>query len=240
MNNEKFFLKTPAEKKDILNSERKYYSDWRNENEQSNKPFFAVHSDFEVTCLKEISGGALKLYVYLGFRAKYRTGEVWESIPEISNFFEKDERTVAKWFSELERANLVSRYQTGFNRAANSFLKPYGFRINIINSLGYASFKSVQEYITQNDLRHISRTVLLNYDFIEYSVVLEQRINETEYIYHCFINYDHNEIVLLQNMLNLDGIFVDNFDINQTLMNPVNQYRLIYSELLKYHREEIL
>jgi len=242
MSKEYFFLKKSDEKKEILNNERKYYSEWRNKNEESNKPFFAIHSDFEVTCLKDISGGAFKLYTYLGFRAKYRTGEVWESIPEIALFFEKDERTIAKWFSELEKLNLISRHQTGYNRKANTFLKPYGFDIEIINSfLSKSNHENIKKYIEENELRDFTKVLLFNYDFVEYTIILEQRVKLNEFKYHCFIDYDPIDIKELANNKDLKNVNTDNYDIKQSLKNNFNsQYKLLYSELLNYYREEIL
>jgi len=107
---------------DIL---RKNYEEWKTLRKNSKAPFFIVYSDFK-TKLKEVSGGALKLYIFLGFHVNTYTGECWVSSETIAEFFGNDERTVKKWFSELETLGLITRMQTGFHRIANTFLLPYG------------------------------------------------------------------------------------------------------------------
>jgi len=153
-----FFNLPKDEKKEIMNDSREEYSTWKKQNIEFNKPFFQIHTDFETTFLKDISGGALKLYIYLGFRAKYMTGELWESIPTIASFFDKDIRTIANWFEELEKIGLVSRYQVGYKRSANTFLRPYGFNISIYDTLIGSSYESIIEKKLFNVLVHIIRS----------------------------------------------------------------------------------
>lgn len=104
---------------------RKNYGDWKDLRKNSKAPFFIVYSDFK-NKLKELSGGALKLYIFLGFHVNTYTGECWVSSKTIAEFFENDERTVKKWFSELETLGLLTRIQTGYHRIANTFFLPYG------------------------------------------------------------------------------------------------------------------
>lgn len=109
-----------------MNQLRGNYKAWKERKRISGTPFFMVYTDFKDTHLKEMSGGSLKLYVYLGFHANNFTGESWHSSDTIADYFGVDVRTVKKWFAELEDRNMVTRIQTGYKRAANTFLLPYG------------------------------------------------------------------------------------------------------------------
>lgn len=101
------------------------YKNWKIMKKNTKSPFFIIYKDFKYTHLQHISGGALKLYVYLGLHVNTFTGECWHSSESISNFFQVDIRTVKKWFAELENEKLIVRIQTGFKRVANTFLLPY-------------------------------------------------------------------------------------------------------------------
>jgi hypothetical protein len=102
------------------------YKIWKDIRRELKTPFFVVYTDFKDIHLKEISGGALKLYIYLGFHVNTFTGECWHSVESIAIFFGNDERTVKKWFNELEEKKLIKKIQTGYKRVANTFLLPYG------------------------------------------------------------------------------------------------------------------
>jgi hypothetical protein len=105
---------------------RDQYKEWKNYRRNENSPFFIIYKDFQNEYLKTISGGALKLFVFLGFNTNNFTGECWISAPEIADYFGNDTRTIKSWFAELESLGLLKRVQTGFKRKGNSFLQPYG------------------------------------------------------------------------------------------------------------------
>ncbi len=108
-----------------MESLRNDYSVWREQNREAKTPFFIVYKDFEEEHLREISGGALKLFLFFGFHTNNFTGECWVSSPTIADFFKVDERTVKRWIEELEARGLIKRIQTGYKRVANTFLIPY-------------------------------------------------------------------------------------------------------------------
>ncbi|MGE7738803.1 helix-turn-helix domain-containing protein, partial [Bacillus paramycoides] len=144
-----FFNLEKNEKEKIINDLKKSYSLWREKNKEINKPFFLIHNDFEHLFLRDISGGALKLFIYLGFRSKYQTGESWESIDEISAFFGKDPRTISNWFEELENMGLITRKQKGFKMISTTFLRPYGFFVNEYVYIPQASVLQIQQDINK-------------------------------------------------------------------------------------------
>jgi hypothetical protein len=104
---------------------REQYKQWKLGKQEKKDPFFIIYNDFKDLYLKEISGGALKLYIFMGFHARNWTGELWISTPKFAEFFEKDPRTIKKWLAELEEIGLIKRIQTGYHRVANTFLLPY-------------------------------------------------------------------------------------------------------------------
>lgn len=103
---------------------RDNHKNWKEQQRDSKAPFFIIYTDFK-SRLKDISGGALKLYIFLGFHANNLTGECWVSSETIAEYFGNDQRTVKKWFSELIELGLIERIQTGFHRVANTFFLPY-------------------------------------------------------------------------------------------------------------------
>ena len=110
-----------AQMEELRNNHRQ----WKEERRSQKTPFFMIYKDFKDIYLKDISGGALKLYVYLGFHVNSFTGECWISTENIADFFGNDQRTVKKWISELEEIGLIRRIQNGFKRVANTFILPY-------------------------------------------------------------------------------------------------------------------
>ena len=104
----------------------KNYSVWRENRKRSNSGFFIIYSDFkDRNILKNISGNALKLYVFLGINSKNDTGESWYTIDSIAKYFNKSPRTISYWIEELEKLNLIKRMQLEVNNASHTYLQPY-------------------------------------------------------------------------------------------------------------------
>ena len=114
----------PREKQGIYLNKR--YSKWK-ESSFSSSGFFPIFSPFkDEYILRNLSGNAVKLYVFLGLMSGNETGETWVSIESISNYFNKSERTISNWISELENAKLIVRFQLKKDGVAHTFLLPYG------------------------------------------------------------------------------------------------------------------
>lgn len=239
-----FFNLSKDEKKEILNHLREVYSDWKNQNQVINKPFFAIHTDFENLFLKDISGGALKLYIYLGFRSKYKTGETWESIDRIALYFEKDKRTVANWFAELEELYLVERHQTGFKRAANTFLKPYGYFFKEIPTFPFPTIDDVDKEITKNIQERNQPylgLMLTNYSYSEHTLVILYKNNKKNLYYGSyFTNFpdDEKEFKSLRKKFMDHRIKMDRYDVSVSLNNISNIDSYIYKIMMEYLNEE--
>ncbi|TBL75986.1 helix-turn-helix domain-containing protein [Paenibacillus thalictri] len=238
--NENFFLKSTSEKNKVFEELKESYGSWKKEIQAMNKPFFAIHSDFKQLFLKDLSGGALKLYLYLGFHAKYYTGELWHTSEEISSFFGKDQRTIGIWFKELEDRGLIFREQKGFRMKANTFLKPYGFtftEINPINSNHLAS-SIVQNIEASKKLGFNPQMVLiLNHSLKEYTILVIYK-NENNFICSYFLNFLESEIKILRYNLKNLSIKCDNLDIEHSLNSSKNKELSLYTLLQKYLDEE--
>jgi transcriptional regulator with XRE-family HTH domain len=99
------------------------YQQWRDQN-LSGDGWFPIFPGFAQKHLAALSGGAVKLYVYLGVNGS-RTGESWHSIPTIARYFGKSSRTVNEWIKELSDAGLIIRYQLKHDGEAHTYLCRY-------------------------------------------------------------------------------------------------------------------
>lgn len=84
--------------------------------------FLALKEEF---LLRELSGGAVKLYLYLGLHSGNMTGRTWVSIETMARYFNKSPRTISNWLLELEKFKLIERMQMEMNGVSNTFLRPY-------------------------------------------------------------------------------------------------------------------
>jgi sarcosine oxidase delta subunit len=106
---------------------RKEYEEWKGM-ALDNFGYFPIFKPFKETfLLRNLSGNALKLYLYLGLMSKNTTGETWVSIDTTAEYFNKSKRTISGWIKELEKAKLIERMQMDLNGVAHTFLKPYGW-----------------------------------------------------------------------------------------------------------------
>lgn len=106
---------------------RANYKKWK-ELSLENVGYFPLFQMFkEDFLLREISGNALKLYIYLGLHTGNKTGETWVAIESMAKYFEKSPRTISNWLDELIKLKLIERRQLKFNDSAHTFLLPYGY-----------------------------------------------------------------------------------------------------------------
>lgn len=240
----KFFLQNNSQKTKIFNELKETFASWKNEVQSFNKPFFAIHSDFKHLFLKDLSGGALKLYVFLGLHSKHQTGESWYSANDVAEFFEKDSRTISNWFKELEDSGLIVREQLGFKMKANTFLRPYGFVIDIFENQVETSIEDVRKYTSFQPSRGYTPYfgLILNYVFKEYTVLLFYKTNgikkghpenpEALFRVSCFLNFNELDISKLRHSSKTYEF--DYFDIDYpvssskykklTIFNYINSY----------------
>lgn len=89
--------------------------------------YFPIFNDLKDEYkLRNLSGNAVKLYVFLGLMSGNMTGETWVAIDSIATYFNKSKRTVSHWLAELEQSDLIKRMQLHPNGPSHTFLLPYG------------------------------------------------------------------------------------------------------------------
>lgn len=100
--------------------------------------YFIIFNDFlSPGLLKNISGNALKLYLYLGLHSNNLNGEVWHGVDKISKYFDKSDRTIRTWLRELQDIGLIYRMQLDFNGNSYNYLLPYNSDIRAKNLIKY-------------------------------------------------------------------------------------------------------
>lgn len=108
------------------------YKEWKQDSLENG--FFPIFQSFkEGFYLKNLSGNAIKLYLYLGLMSGNETGKTWVTIDTMAKYFDKSKRTISGWLKELEKYKLVQRMQMEPNSVAYTFLLPYGW--DYLNSL---------------------------------------------------------------------------------------------------------
>lgn len=96
--------------------------------------------------LRDLSGNALRIYLYLGLISDNESGETWVSIETMAKYFGKSKRTISGWLQELQEAELIERLQLEKDGVAHTFLRPYGMEyINDENSMQKSLLKHSNE-----------------------------------------------------------------------------------------------
>lgn len=104
----------------------KNFSYWKKDKLINKDGFFIVYNEFlSKNILKNLSGNALKLYLFIGINSNNSTGESWYTIESFCKYFDKSPRTISYWLNELEHFNLIRRMQLKPNTPAHTFLQPY-------------------------------------------------------------------------------------------------------------------
>lgn len=131
---------TPLKKKKGIiftedNIYEKQYKNWKlnMDKDRLNGKFFILYKDFEKH-LKDISSGALKLFLYYGFHAKNDTGLSYHSIERCSEYFNVSEKTINNWNKELLSRGLIYRKSKGNKLNKTTYLLPFSMNIMSIQN----------------------------------------------------------------------------------------------------------
>lgn len=236
-----FFNKNSDEKNSLFQSARHKHELWKNNLYEMNKPFFMLPTDFSNLFLKDISGGALKLYLFLGFHSKYKSGETWYSIEQISLFFEKDSRTIAKWFKELEDLNLIFRGQKGFMMTANTFLKPYGYFVDTNNVYVRKSIEQIEYFIQHlNKDADFTQGIVMNHGISETNLILIKKSSDDPNMYdiNAFLDIEYEYIKKIKQLFKKKNIPLDTMDIAQSILESKTLSQTLYTNVIKFFDEE--
>lgn len=241
MNLLKFFQEDLEKKNKKFAELRQNHEIWKNKLMEMNKPFFMIPTDFSTLFLKDISGGALKLYIFLGLYSKYRSGESWYANDQIGTFFDKDPRTISKWFKELEDLGLIFRAQKGINMKANTFLLPYGFFINEEKKYFKANLENIKTDIIKSveEKEEPFYGLILNSGIQETTLAIFYK-KENLFSVTCFFELNYQEIKSIRSFLNKINIPSDNFEIDVPLAYYKYSPNVIYKNLMRYFEEKNL
>lgn len=106
---------------------------WRGWTKDNKKGFFPIFSpDFSAKA-KDVSGNAIKLYLYLGSHIDNQAGYTLLSVDTMATYFNTSKRTVHNWLRELKQNKLIIRVQPAFKQPTQTFLLPY--HDDFLNSL---------------------------------------------------------------------------------------------------------
>ncbi|KJF62421.1 hypothetical protein TZ54_15365 [Clostridioides difficile] len=111
------------------------YKTWKSnlDKEILNGKFFILYKDFEKH-LKDISSGALKLFLYYGFQSKNDTGLSYHSIERCSQYFGVSEKTINNWNKELLNRGLIYRKSKGNRLNKTTYLLPFSMNLMTIKN----------------------------------------------------------------------------------------------------------
>lgn len=130
-------------KKEYTTVLKENWATWKATNKTMKTIFFPINKEFETQHLKNISGGACKLYLFLGLKSR-KTGESWYSISKMAHSLDVKPRTIDNWLQELEDRGLILRDRQG--QTSTTYLLPYS--LNIINMKMPVDYQKKEEIIS--------------------------------------------------------------------------------------------
>lgn len=101
------------------------HREWRQWTKNEKRGFFPIFNPDFIFKFRDLSGNALKLFIFLGAHANSMEGHTTVSIQTMQNHFGATKRTINNWLAELRSFGLIIRIQTGFRRPTHTFLLPY-------------------------------------------------------------------------------------------------------------------
>jgi len=101
------------------------YKKWKKKSLEDGGYFVIFNTFKDDYYLRDISGGAVKLFLFFGLSGKNDTGESYYTVEELAAYFKKSKRTIESWIKELENRFLIKRMQKGLNSVAYTYLLPY-------------------------------------------------------------------------------------------------------------------
>lgn len=120
-------IKKEVEEKDLYEEQ---YRTWRKNKDKSRLDgrFFILYKDLEEQ-LGGITPGALKLYIYYGFRSNNETGMSFPSVERCAKYFNVTEKTINNWNKELISRGLIYRKGTSSKLNKETYLLPISTNI---------------------------------------------------------------------------------------------------------------
>lgn len=121
----KQFRKSHSEYMDDFIALTDSHRSWRRWTQRNKRGFFPVFSPIFAEKMKNVSGNAIKLYIYLGMHIDNQAGYTMIAIDTMAEYFQTSNRTVHNWLKELKENKLIIRIQPAFKQTTYTFLIPY-------------------------------------------------------------------------------------------------------------------
>lgn len=190
-------------KKDYSTIIKDQWRNWNAANIGTSFSSFSIFKEFGESHLKYLSGGACKLYIFLGLKSR-STGESWYSVTGIAETLGVSPRTVDGWLHELEDRGLILKDK--LKKTSICYLLPYS--INMINmkmSVDYdkgsetlskmllradnekeitGSLYRIYHIFQWNDVKNLSSVQML-------AVITRKNYSEGEPLYTAYLSYGY-------------------------------------------------
>lgn len=190
-------------KKDYSSIIKDQWRNWNAANKGTSFSSFSIFKEFGESHLKYLSGGACKLYIFLGLKSR-STGESWYSVTGIAETLGVSPRTVDGWLHELEDRGLILKDK--LKKTSICYLLPYS--INMLNmkmSVDYdkgsetlskmllradnekeitGSLYRIYHIFQWNDVKNLSSVQML-------AVITRKNYSEGEPLYTAYLSYGY-------------------------------------------------
>ena len=117
-------VKVPEEAEEL----KVQFKNWKEGRIEDKVGFFPIWNDFKeyLSYNSGLSGGALRLYLFLGLVSKNKTGESFYSVKRLASELECSKRSIHKWLKELKSKELIDRVASeSMNSVTFTILLPY-------------------------------------------------------------------------------------------------------------------
>lgn len=196
-----------------------YYGSWRVFNQNISEGYVALFNSFKNNLLKELDGGALRLYIYFSLHANNSEGHSWHSIDTIANYFDVQTRTVDNWISILTEKGLIYRAKKS-NKSYTTYLLPYSE--TLIELTPTRSFKDECQDLIDDFIKNIKSNNKIYGDIINVFHLFQWKKVQGSTkmsIQWVLINTKRGNGILVTHYYQFRGIGesgVNNFNINET------------------------
>lgn len=207
---------------------RSKYKFWKYDALDQSAYFIIFQGFLESGKLKDISGNALKLYIYLGINSNNYEGVVWHSNKKISEYFGKSERTIRTWMKELEDMNLIKRMRLEYDGIVYTYLQPYEHSYKKERKVGLLYFNLSGVLVFQeesgrskNIYNEITRMSIYreHYGWIKgYLKINNFNSNFFKLLSDGFIDIDDEPINIEYRFESTDGMFILDFNMEKGIV----------------------
>lgn len=190
-------------KKDYSTIIKDQWRNWNAANKGTSFSSFSIFKEFGESHLKYLSGGACKLYIFLGLKSR-STGESWYSVTGIAETLGVSPRTVDGWLHELEDRGLILKDK--LKKTSICYLLPYS--INMLNMKMSVDYDKGSETLSKmllraNNEKEITGSLYRIYHIFQWNdvknlssvqmlaVITRKNYSEGEPLYTAYLSYGY-------------------------------------------------